>query len=130
MIVDSAVLVLREGLEAILVLGPVSASFLGANKSKRNPVALGAGILFAAVVATGFAGNLADRHARWRRTRRAGGGRPVGGRIAARDHELVLSRRLLDGVDRSPSSSSQDKLSGSGGRKLMFGRVALGFTAV
>src|SRR4051794_41849198 len=41
-IVDSAVLVFREGLECILVLAAVTASFLGADRAHRRPVAAGA----------------------------------------------------------------------------------------
>jgi hypothetical protein len=42
-VLDSAILVLREGLEAILVLAAVMASFLGGNRVYRRPVALGGG---------------------------------------------------------------------------------------
>ena len=49
---DSGVLVFREGLEAILVLAAITASFMGANASYRRPVAAGAGVAFAAAVAT------------------------------------------------------------------------------
>jgi high-affinity iron transporter len=38
---DSAVLVFREGLETILVLAAVTASFLGGNRVYRRPVAVG-----------------------------------------------------------------------------------------
>ncbi len=55
MIVNSGLLVLREGLEAILVLAAVTASFVGADKAKRRPVAIGAGLSFLATVATWFA---------------------------------------------------------------------------
>ncbi len=40
-VIDSAILVLREGLETILVLAAVMASFLGANRVYRRPVAAG-----------------------------------------------------------------------------------------
>lgn len=52
---DAAVLVLREGLEAILVLAAITASFKGANARLRRPVAGGAGLALAATVATWFA---------------------------------------------------------------------------
>jgi high-affinity iron transporter len=48
---DSGLLVFREGLETILVLAAVLASFLGANRALRGPVAAGG--------ATGFAGSAA-----------------------------------------------------------------------
>ena len=41
-VVDSALLVFREGLESILVLAAITASMMGANRSQRRPVALGA----------------------------------------------------------------------------------------
>jgi high-affinity iron transporter len=53
-ILDSGLLVLREGLEAVLVLAAVSASFLGVNRVKRRPVAGGAGLALLASVATWF----------------------------------------------------------------------------
>jgi high-affinity iron transporter len=53
-ILNSGLLVLREGLEAILVLAAVTASFTGANREKSRPVAIGAGLSFAASVATWF----------------------------------------------------------------------------
>jgi high-affinity iron transporter len=53
-IVDSGLLVFREGLETILVLAAVTASFLGANRAYRRPVAAGAGVGMAATVATWF----------------------------------------------------------------------------
>ena len=51
---DSGLLVFREGLESILVLAAVTASFMGANQSLRRPVAAGASIGLAATVATWF----------------------------------------------------------------------------
>ncbi|HUJ56733.1 MAG TPA: FTR1 family protein [Gaiellaceae bacterium] len=53
-IVDSGLLVFREGLEAVLVLAALTASFTGANARLRRPVAAGAGIGFAASIATWF----------------------------------------------------------------------------
>ena len=53
-IIDSAVLVFREGLEAILVLAAITASFLGTNAAYRRPVAVGAGAGFVATAATWF----------------------------------------------------------------------------
>ena len=53
-VIDSAILVFREGLETILVLAAVMASFLGANRVYRRPVAAGAGIGLAATIATWF----------------------------------------------------------------------------
>jgi high-affinity iron transporter len=54
-VVNSAILVFREGLETILVLAAVTASFLGANKLYRRPVAAGGAGAIAASIATWFA---------------------------------------------------------------------------
>ncbi len=54
-IVDSGLLVFREGLETILVLAAVTASMLGANAVYRKPVAAGAGSGLLATLATWFA---------------------------------------------------------------------------
>ncbi len=53
-VVNSALLVFREGLEAVLVLAAFTASFVGANRGFRKPVAAGAGLALAASVATWF----------------------------------------------------------------------------
>jgi high-affinity iron transporter len=51
---NTGMIVFREGLEAILIFAAVTASFLGANKSKRRPVVAGAMIAFGATIATWF----------------------------------------------------------------------------
>src|SRR3954463_5750954 len=53
-VANSAIIVFREGLEAVLIFAAVTASFLGANRRRRRPVVLGAAIAFAAAVATWF----------------------------------------------------------------------------
>ena len=53
-VLDSGLLVFREGLETILVLAAVTASMVGASQVYRKPVALGAGVGFAASVGTWF----------------------------------------------------------------------------
>lgn len=53
-VVDSALLVLREGLEAVLVLAAITASFRGSNQSLRRPIGLGASGAFVASIATWF----------------------------------------------------------------------------
>jgi high-affinity iron transporter len=42
-VLDSATLAFREGLETILVLAAITASLLGANRVYRRPVAAGGG---------------------------------------------------------------------------------------
>jgi high-affinity iron transporter len=51
---DSGLLVFREGLESILVLAAVTASFMGTNQPLRRPVSAGAGIGILATIATWF----------------------------------------------------------------------------
>jgi high-affinity iron transporter len=53
-VVNSAIIVFREGLEAILIFAAVTAAMLGANRALRRPVAAGAGIAFLACIATWF----------------------------------------------------------------------------
>jgi high-affinity iron transporter len=53
-VLDSGVLVFREGLETILVLAAVTASFLGSNRAYRKPVAIGGGLALLAAVGTWF----------------------------------------------------------------------------
>jgi high-affinity iron transporter len=54
-VIDSGVLVFREGLETILVLAAITASFLGSNRAYRKPVAVGGGVALLAAVGTWFA---------------------------------------------------------------------------
>jgi high-affinity iron transporter len=51
---NSATIVFREGLEAILIFAAVTASMMGANRGNRRPVAGGAALAFAATVVTWF----------------------------------------------------------------------------
>jgi high-affinity iron transporter len=53
-VVNSALLVFREGLEAVLVLAAITASFVGATRGLRRPVAAGAGLALGASVVTWF----------------------------------------------------------------------------
>ena len=101
---DSGLLVFREGLESILVLAAVTASFMGANQSLRRPVAAGAcDRTGRPTVATWFVVVGGDRRGSARRPRRC---RRRPGCIAldrAADRaQLVLPPRLLDGLDLEP----------------------------
>jgi high-affinity iron transporter len=53
-VVDSALLVFREGLEAVLVVAAFTASFGGSNRALRRPVAAGASVALGASVLTWF----------------------------------------------------------------------------
>ncbi len=54
MIVDTGVIVFREGLEAILILAALTASLVRTEQGFWKPVALGAGLSFLASIATWF----------------------------------------------------------------------------
>jgi high-affinity iron transporter len=54
-VINSAILVFREGLETILVLAAITASFRGANSVYKRPVAIGGGIGLLATIGTWFA---------------------------------------------------------------------------
>jgi high-affinity iron transporter len=51
---NSGMIVFREGLEAVLIFAAVTASFVGANKSRRRPVVVGAAVAFGVTVVTWF----------------------------------------------------------------------------
>jgi high-affinity iron transporter len=51
---NSAAIVFREGLEAVLIFAAVTASLRGANAGRRRPMAAGAGLAFLASVVTWF----------------------------------------------------------------------------
>jgi high-affinity iron transporter len=53
-VLDSGILVLREGLETILVLAVLTASMRGANSGYRKPLGVGAGLALGASVVTWF----------------------------------------------------------------------------
>ena len=103
-VIDSAILVFREGLETILVLAAIMASFQGANRalpaagSSRRRVRDGR-----------RRAHLVRRHLADRAVSRLGAvdpGRdrhPRADRAPGRD-ELVLSQGLLDRLDRAPQS--------------------------
>jgi high-affinity iron transporter len=53
-VANSAIIVFREGLEAVLIFAAVTASMLGGQRRLRRPVAVGVGVAFAATIATWF----------------------------------------------------------------------------
>jgi high-affinity iron transporter len=53
-ILNTGLLVFREGLEAILVMAALTASMMGSNTRYRRPIAAGAGLAFLASIATWF----------------------------------------------------------------------------
>src|SRR3954447_18060227 len=51
---NSATIVFREGLEAVLIFAALTASLKGARRGKRKPLVLGVALAFVATVATWF----------------------------------------------------------------------------
>jgi high-affinity iron transporter len=51
---NAAMIVFREGLEAVLIFAAVTASFVGANAGRKRPVILGAAASFGATIVTWF----------------------------------------------------------------------------
>ena len=100
-VANAAVIVFREGLEAVLILAAITASFTGARRALPA-----AGADRRPGRPAGDRGHLragADDHRRARRRRPAAAGdhRRAGDRGAAGRHQLVLSQGLLERVDRA-----------------------------
>ncbi len=126
---NSAIIVFREGLEAVLIFAAVTASFLGANRARRRPVVLGAAAAFAAAVATWFVAQaLLDVAS------------PLGPRLEAITGFIAIAVLLVvlnwfvhkvywsDWIGRH--HRQRRKLLARSGAAATFGLVALGFTAV
>jgi high-affinity iron transporter len=125
-----AAFIKREGLEAILVLAAVTASFMGADRPKRRPVAIGATVAFGATVATWFA-------AVW--VIGALGGpaldiQAATGLLAVAVLLVVMNwffhRVYWTGWIASHHKRRRALLAGASGGALTVGLIALGFTAV
>ena len=106
-VINSAILVFREGLETILVLAAITASFRGANSVYKRPVAIGGGIGLLATVGTWFAAIGIIDCLRWQRPQPAGRHRHPGDHRAAGRDELVLPQGLLDRLDLPPPQAPQ-----------------------
>jgi high-affinity iron transporter len=132
-VLDSAILVFREGLETILVLAAVTASFLGANRLYRRPVAAGGAGAIVASIATWFA-------VVWLIGRFHGGEFDIQAAtgLPALIVLLVVMNWFLHKVYWTGWISNHHKrrrglLSGDGetnGRRMLLGLALLGFTSV
>ena len=100
-VTNSAIIVFREGLEAVLILAAITASFVGVRRRMRRPVLVGAGLGLLVTMLTWVLAQTLLRLARAVRREARGGGRPDRDRGAAADHELVLPPRVLERVDRA-----------------------------
>ena len=101
-VTNSAIIVFREGLEAVLILAALMASLVGGQRRFRRPLLVGVGFALVAsvvtwVVAQTVLGSLRrlGREARGRRLARRD-------RRAAADPQLVLPPRLLAGEPAGP----------------------------
>jgi high-affinity iron transporter len=128
-IMNSALLVTREGLEAILVLAAVTASFRGVNADKVRPVHVGVGVGVLASVVTWFA-------AVWVLGQLGGSGLDVqaGTGLVAVAVLLVVMNWFFHKVYWTGWISHHHKrrrqLLAGGGRTMVLGLVLLGFTSV
>ena len=122
-VTNAAIIVFREGLEAVLILAAITASFVGVRRRLRRPVLIGSILgprgqrLHLGAGADPAAVALAVR----REAR--GGGRADRHRGAAPGHQLVLPSRLLERVDRAlpPPAAQAD---GEGAGRLLVGAGA------
>ena len=133
-VTNAAIIVFREGLEAVLILAAITASFVGAERRLRRPVLVGAVL--------GLLGLRRDLGARpddaavagaVRREARGGGGADRD-RGAAADHQLVLPPRLLERVDRAlppPAAQAAREVEQAGFWSAQaLGLAVLGLTSV
>src|SRR4051795_4867651 len=126
---NSAVIVFREGLEAVLIFAAVTASFLGANRARRRPVVAGAATAFVAAVGTWFAAQAL-----------LGAAAPLGARLEAITGFIAIAVLLVvlnwfvhkvywsQWIGRH--HRRRRKLLASTGTAATLGLVALGFTSV
>ncbi len=133
-VLDSALLVFREGLETILVLAAVTASMVGAAQVYRRPIAIGAGTGFLASVATWFL-------AAWVLGQLGGGGLAVQaatGLLAVLVLLVVMNwffhKVYWTGWIQNRNRQKKKILSGAEGidgkRAAMWGLILLGITSV
>ena len=95
-ITNTAIIVFREGLEAVLILAALMASFKGAQRRLRRPMWFGVGAALVASAATWVVAQTIMTGARALRREALGGGRADRDRHAAGDPQLVLPQDLLD----------------------------------
>jgi high-affinity iron transporter len=128
-VANSAIIVFREGLEAVLIFAAVTAAFVGANKRRRRPVVAGAAVAFGASIVTWFLVQLLLDAAS-----------PLGPRLEAITGFIAIVVLLVvlnwfvhkvywsEWIGRH--HRQRRKLLSRTGAAATFGLVALGFTAV
>jgi high-affinity iron transporter len=126
---NAAMIVFREGLEAVLIFAAITASFVGANAHRKRPVIAGAAVSFGASVLTWFAVQaLLDAAS------------PLGPRLEAITGFIAIAVLLVVlnwFVHKvywtgwiAKHHRQRRKLLGKVGVSATFGLVALGFTSV
>src|SRR3954454_20675810 len=130
-VANSAIIVFREGLEAVLIFAAVTASFLGANRARRRPVVAGAGLAFLGTVATWVVVLAALSAAS-----------PLGSRLEAITGFLAVIVLLVvlnwfvhkvywsQWIGRHHRQRRKLLAAASSGAAVTFGLIALGFTSV
>ena len=128
-VTNAAIIVFREGLEAVLILAAITASFVGIRRRLRRPVLVGAILgLIASVYHLGARADAARVAVAVRREARGGGGARRH-RRAPVDHQLVLPPRLLERVDRAlPPPAAQ--AAGEGASAGFWSAQALGLAVL
>lgn len=130
-VANSAIIVFREGLEAVLIFAAVTASFLGAHRARCRPVVLGAALAFGATVLAWFLVQaLLDVAS------------PLGPRLEAITGFLAVVVLLVvlnwfvhkiywsEWIGRHHRRRRRLLSAASSGAAVTFGLVALGFTSV
>src|SRR3954449_11650002 len=130
-VANSAVIVFREGLEAVLIFAAVTASFLGANRGRRRPVVAGGATAFVAAVGTWFAAQAL-----------LGAAAPLGARLEAITGFIAIAVLLVvlnwfvhkvywsQWIGRHHRQRRKLLAAASSGTAVTFGLIALGFTSV
>ncbi len=127
-VLNSAILVFREGLETILVLAAITASFLGANRVYRRPIAAGGSVALLATIGTWFL-------AVW--VIGAFGGRGLVVQAATGIPAIIVLLVVMNWFFHriywtgwiSHHNKRRRRLEG-GGRRVLLGLALLGFTSV
>jgi high-affinity iron transporter len=130
-VLDSSILVLREGLEAILVLAALTASMLGVNQHHRRPVAAGAALALLASLLTWFVVVAVIRYVNAPEL----GVQAVTGLLAVAVLVVIMNwffHRIYwtNWISHHHNRKRRLLVEGGAGRQIILGLALLGFTAV
>jgi high-affinity iron transporter len=129
-VANAAIIVFREGLEAVLIFAAVAASMLGAQRRFRRPMAAGVAVAFAATVGTWFlAQAILEQFSRYGDRLQA-----VTGLIAIGVLLLVMNwffhKVYWAGWISMHSRRKQSLLKAASPARLMWGLAVLGFSSL